>query len=354
MSGKKSMKSTSPKTTVNHPKKTNIYSLLENESDEESPQNDKTTQNNSTQNDKTQNDKIQNNNNTLNNNTQNNNTQNDKTTQHNNILNDTTQNDNKMNVNKMNDSTLNDNKMNDNTLNDNMLNVSGDVRVSDFLQVNSRQKRDRVVKFDEKILENKQIYDENKNYGDIGNDLKLNSYWTVWIHKSDDSDWTLKSYQKKYIINSIGSFWRFFNNFQLYDCYKNQLFIMRGEIAPIWEDVNNKFGGICSTKVDSTQRGFKTDISTEIFITICMLIMNETFVANSEDINGISYSVKKRGTLIKLWTKTCHKDDKFINELPKSLFNKFNQELQKQLAGIMGDNYKMSIQYKQIKPEYDL
>ena len=129
---------------------------------------------------------------------------------------------------------------------------------------------------------------------------------------------------------------------------------MRGEIAPIWEDVNNKFGGICSTKVDSTQRGFKTDISTEIFITICMLIMNETFVANSEDINGISYSVKKRGTLIKLWTKTCHKDDKFINELPKSLFNKFNQELQKQLAGIMGDNYKMSIQYKQIKPEYDL
>ena len=48
------------------------------------------------------------------------------------------------------------------------------------------------------------------------------------------------------------------------------------------------------------------------------------------------------------------KDDKFINELPKSLFNKFNFELQKHIGNTMGDNYKMSIQYKQIKPEYEI
>jgi hypothetical protein len=251
---------------------------------------------------------------------------------------------------------------------DQMLNVGENVKVSDFISVSKpRRERDNRdhrdnrehrhrsdIRYDEKVLEQKQIYDENTDYGNIGNDLKLNSQWTVWVHKYDNSDWTLHSYQKRYIINSIGSFWRFFNNFQFYDCYKNQLFIMRGEIAPIWEDVNNKFGGICSIKVDSTQRGFKTDISTEIFITTCMLIMNETFIANNEDINGISYNVKKRGILIKVWTKTYHKDDKFINELPKTLINKFNSELQKQLNGILGDNYKMSIQYKQIKPEYEL
>ena len=253
------------------------------------------------------------------------------------------------------------------TKSDQMLNVGENVKVSDFISASKprreRDNRDRDnrehrhrndIKFDEKVLEHKQIYDENTDYGNIGNDLKLNSQWTVWVHKFDNSDWTLHSYQKRYIINSIGSFWRFFNNFQLYDCYKNQLFIMRGEIAPIWEDVNNKFGGICSIKVDSTQRGFKTDISTEIFITTCMLIMNETFIGNNEDINGISYNVKKRGILIKIWTKTYHKDDKFINELPKTLINKFNSELQKQLNGILGDNYKMSIQYKQVKPEYEL
>ncbi len=236
-----------------------------------------------------------------------------------------------------------------------MLNISSDVKMSDFVTLKSRDNKFRHdSKYDEKILDHKQIYDETANYGDIGNDLKLNTPWTVWVHKSDNTDWTLPSYQKRYIINSIGSFWRFFNNFQFYDCYKNQLFIMRGEVAPIWEDVNNKFGGICSLKIDSIQRGFKTDISTEIFISVCLLIMNETFIANSDDINGISYNFKKRGILIKIWTKTFHKENKFINELPKQLINKFNTELQKQLMGVMGDDYTMSIQYKQIKPEYEL
>lgn len=242
-------------------------------------------------------------------------------------------------------------------INNKMLNVNlNDINMEEFLQMPTQYKnrKEKNIKYDEKVLEYKQLYDDTKIYENIGNELKLNSYWTVWIHKSDNSDWTLQSYQKRYVINTIGSFWRFFNNFQFYDCYKNQLFIMRGEIAPIWEDVNNKFGGICSIKVDSTQRGFKTDISTEIFISICMLIMNETFILQNEDINGISYTVKKRGILIKIWTKTFYKDNKFIEELPKLLFSKFNNELEKQLNGILGDNYKMSIQYKQIKPEYEL
>jgi hypothetical protein len=240
--------------------------------------------------------------------------------------------------------------------------LNTNAKMSDFVPAQQKHKKEKnnhnhnnnSMKYDDKVLEYKQIYDETKTYENIGNELKLNSYWTVWVHKADNIDWTLQSYQKRYVINSLGSFWRFFNNFQFYDCYKNQLFIMRGEIAPIWEDVNNKFGGICSIKVDSTQRGFKTDISTEVFISICMLIMNETFIMNNEDINGISYTVKKRGILIKLWTKTYHKDDKFIDDLPKPLFNKFNNELQKQLNGILGENYKMSIQYKQIKPEFDI
>ena len=204
------------------------------------------------------------------------------------------------------------------------------------------------------MLENKQLYDDTAENENMGNELKFNSHWTVWVHKSDNQDWTLHGYQKRYIINSIGSFWRCFNNFQFYDCYKNQLFIMRGEIAPIWEDINNKFGGICSIKVDSTQRGFKTDISTEIFVSICMLIMNETFIANNEDINGISYAVKKKNILIKIWTKSFYENDKFKDELPKPLINKFNSELQKQLFNILGPDYKMSVQYKQIKPEYEI
>jgi hypothetical protein len=233
------------------------------------------------------------------------------------------------------------------------------INISEFVET-IKQKKDAGfrnksnMRYDDKMLEYKQIYDDNEEHHNLGNELKLNSHWTIWIHKSDNPDWTLNGYQKRYIINSIGSFWRFFNNFQFYDCYKNQLFIMRGEIAPIWEDHNNKCGGICSIKVDSTQRGFRTDISTEIFISICMLIMNETFIMNNDDINGISYAVKKKNILIKIWTKSFYENDKFQNEMPKQLLNKFNTELQKQLMNIFGPDYKMSIQYKQIKPEYEL
>ena len=207
---------------------------------------------------------------------------------------------------------------------------------------------------DDKLLDNKQMYDENKSYGDIGNDKKLNSYWTVWIHKINSTDWTLSGYQKIYVINSIGSFWRFFNNFQLYNTYQNQIFIMREEVAPIWEDVNNKFGGICSIKIDSIQKGMRTDLSTEVFNLISLLVMNETFVAQDKKINGISYSVKKRSSLIKVWTKTYSPEHDFIKDLPVPLMNKFNVEMQKQSKNVLNNDGKISIQYKQIKPEFEL
>lgn len=220
--------------------------------------------------------------------------------------------------------------------------------------INDRQEKIDSVFRDEKLLENKVIYDDSVDYGDIGNDKKLNSYWTVWVHRLNCTDWTITGYQKIYVINSIGSFWRFFNNFQLINTYTNQIFIMREEIAPIWEDVNNKFGGICSIKIDSIQRGMKTDLSTESFATICMLIMNETLVQNNKNINGISYSVKKRASLVKIWTKTYDESKDFTKELPVTLINKFNQELQRQSKSVLNNDGKISIQYKQIKPEYDI
>jgi hypothetical protein len=225
---------------------------------------------------------------------------------------------------------------------------------SDKERRDNREYRDnQTVVRDDKLLDNKQIYDENKTYGDIGNDKKLNSYWTVWVHKINCPDWTLSGYQKIYVINSIGSFWRFFNNFQLLNTYQNQIFIMREEVAPIWEDVNNKFGGICSLKIDSIQRGMKTDLSTEVFNLISLLIMNETFIGQNKNINGISYSVKKRSSLIKIWTKTYSPEHDFSKDLPVPLMNKFNVEMQKQSKSLLTNDGKISIQYKQIKPEFE-
>jgi hypothetical protein len=129
---------------------------------------------------------------------------------------------------------------------------------------------------------------------------------------------------------------------------------MREEVAPIWEDVNNKFGGICSIKIDSIQKGMRTDLSTEVFNLISLLVMNETFVAQDKKINGISYSVKKRSSLIKVWTKTYSPEHDFIKDLPVPLMNKFNVEMQKQSKNVLNNDGKISIQYKQIKPEFEL
>jgi len=233
--------------------------------------------------------------------------------------------------------------------------VSSDKEFKDSLESKEHTEKKYTTQIkDNKLLENKELFDENKTYGDLGNDKKLNSYWTVWVHRINCTDWKITGYQKVFVINSIGSFWRFFNNFQMLNTYQNNMFIMREEIAPIWEDVNNKFGGICSLKIDSTQRGLKTDISTEIFTIMSMLIMNETLVAKNKNINGISFGVKKRSTLIKIWTKTYDAANDFIKELPVPLINKFNIEMQKQSKSILNNDGKISIQYKQIKPEYEL
>lgn len=224
----------------------------------------------------------------------------------------------------------------------------------------STKKRDNV----RSDIPEKDVYDEKADTSiDYGNDKVLNSYWTVWVHKTTDQDWTLKSYQKIFTINSIGSFWRFFNNFIAFNKTDYHIFIMREDVAPIWEDVNNKFGGICSLKVDSLQKGYKTDISTEIFVTLAMLLTNETLMKDNKSLNGISYSVKKRSVFIKLWHRLYNPDRSLEQDLPKLLLKRYGTELEHMGAGRAFANAKygnqtsdlgISVQYKQIKPEYDL
>lgn len=204
---------------------------------------------------------------------------------------------------------------------------------------------------------NKQLYvdDEKIDNDEMGNNLFLQSSWTVWTHQSDCPDWTEESYTNIYVINSVGSFWRFFNNFHLFDKSRNQLFIMRNKIKPIWEDNENRKGGICSIKLDCFNKQGKIDMGTDIMVCISLLIMNETFLTNNAEINGISYSIKNKSVLIKLWCKNFNYD--ITGKLPISLFNKLDTTLRsmdKFSYGSRKSDNKMSIRYTPIKPEYDV
>jgi len=227
--------------------------------------------------------------------------------------------------------------------------TSKHIKHKKWLEKETDDKEDRSV--------NKQLYIEEDWGTDdnlFGNKLYLNSSWTVWRHASDCDIWTEDSYTNIYVINSIGSFWRFFNNFHLLDKVKNQLFIMRGKIKPIWEDNDNRKGGICSIKLDCFNRQGKIDMGTDVMICICLLIMNETFLTNNSEINGISYSIKNKSVLIKIWCKNYNIN--VTEKLPISFFNKLDTILRgmdKHSFGKRPEN-KISIRYTQIQPEYDI
>lgn len=204
--------------------------------------------------------------------------------------------------------------------------------------------------------QSKSIYFDNQESEiDLGNSKYLNSSWSVYIHDEQSrkiNDWSEQSYKHLYIIDNIGSFWRFMNNFHMMDKINNQIFIMRNKIKPTWEDNNNKNGGICSIKIDCIIHN-NIDMSVIIMTIISMLIMNETFIKNNNEINGISYSIKKWSVFIKIWYRTY--DENFCDKIPLSLLTKLDSELKKEVINNpkIGKN-RINIRNTPIKPEYDI
>lgn len=221
---------------------------------------------------------------------------------------------------------------------------------------------ENVKKNDDYIPEQKAIYINTlDNLNEMGDTMFLNSSWTVWIHKAECDVWTENSYALIDHINSIGSFWRFFNNFHAFDKIRNQIFIMRNKIKPIWEDNDNRNGGICSIKLDCYSKQGRIDVSVEIMICICLLVMNETLIQAHDEINGVSYSIKNRSVLIKIWCKNFI--NKIAEKLPIELLNKLDSMMKNmnkdkvylnKKIKTQGQSNNISIRYTQIKPEYDI
>jgi hypothetical protein len=213
---------------------------------------------------------------------------------------------------------------------------------------------------DSKIIEQGvelKYYDDNIELK--GNNLKLNSIWTVWVHENTNIKWDIKSYKSIYEIDNIGSMLRFLAVFHNLDKNVRQYYIMRDGITPIWEDNNNKTGGICSIMFENMNRRVRNnsneDIGVDIFIAICILVLNESFVKNNLDINGLCYSIKNRCVLIKLWIKDFDLNTEFIELLPISLLKKIDSVIstRQNESHIFRNNGKsrVSVQIKRIQPE---
>jgi hypothetical protein len=192
-----------------------------------------------------------------------------------------------------------------------------------------------------------------------GDDMKLNTTWNVWIHENSNPNWDIKSYTSICSIDSIGSMWRFLSVLDNLDKNVRQYYIMRDGITPIWEDNNNKQGAICSIMVDNMSRSRynKGDIGVDAFSAICILVMNESFVKNNLDINGLCYSIKSRSVLIKLWVKDYENNKNFMDKLPITILKSLDTiistiENKGNYGKSNGGKSRISVQVKQIKPNY--
>lgn len=203
----------------------------------------------------------------------------------------------------------------------------------------------------EKIYINKYdilLYDNTIT--NIGDTMKLQTIWNVWIHENVNEKWDIDSYKFIYEINSIGGLWRFLHSFDNLDKSTRQYYVMRQGILPIWEDNNNRNGGICSIMINNALKYTQTNIGVETFIVLCLLILNETFILHNSNISGLCYSVKNRNVLIKLWVKNYEVNKNFKEIIPLTLLNKIDHIIYS--YGKYKTNVSnISIQYKAIEPE---
>jgi len=187
-------------------------------------------------------------------------------------------------------------------------------------------------------------------YMDIPNDLenvKTENYFRVLAHHNDDKSWDYNSYFNMVELKTWGDIGTFFNTILIAKGECNytdfDLFVVKNEISPMWEDKENRTGSICSIKIDSLTEGSK------IFKNLVIHMANNTLLkfnpSTWNTVNGISFSSKKLDNsaetyciIIKIWFK--------INILNYPSIEKLlNDDINQQI-----DKY--SIKNKPIKPEY--
>lgn len=138
--------------------------------------------------------------------------------------------------------------------------------------------------------------DMNNDANDICVDeYKLDCTYILWYHDKNNKDWSIESYIKIGSISSIKEFWQIYNLIE--DVSEGMFFLMRENIAPIWEDDANINGGTWSYKISKKMiHNIWVELS-------CALIGNSLTkkINNKDIITGISVSPKVYNSILKIW-----------------------------------------------------
>lgn len=145
--------------------------------------------------------------------------------------------------------------------------------------------------------------------------MNLNSHWNVWVHHNKSSDWSLNGYHKIMTITNVKEMWEFLNNFNNMNYLEYQIFLMRNDTKPIWEDKHNINGGSASIRIRASDT-----ILVPFWIDACLHTLNENICNQPECINGISFNLKDDLVVIKIWNNDNG------NDISKKLSNKLIQK----------------------------
>lgn len=140
----------------------------------------------------------------------------------------------------------------------------------------------------------------------------LNDTWTLYAHLPHDTDWSIDSYKKIMVLDSLEQaiiVTKTLPDTMIKNC---MLFLMRSNIKPIWEDPSNMHGGCFSYKVSNK-------IVPETWRALTYTVVGETLgspIQVQHSVNGITISPKKQFCIIKVWMKNCiHQNPNIIQEV---------------------------------------
>ncbi len=132
------------------------------------------------------------------------------------------------------------------------------------------------------------------------NEYKLDSNWTFYIHLQNDDNWDYSGYHNIITLDTVEKAVLLNEELSFELIKKTMLFVMRDNIKPMWEDIENQSGGGFSFKVHNKN-------IEQVWKKLFFLLIGESLTnkQNFENINGISLSPKKSFCIVKIWMKHC-------------------------------------------------
>ena len=123
--------------------------------------------------------------------------------------------------------------------------------------------------------------------------------WTLYFHEPEDKSWTLESYKKIAATAAWEGFGMLLRELGPQRISNGMLFVMRGDVSPLWENKANIRGGSYCLKVGRRN-------ATEIFQRYLAAAALGCATTNPENaIVGVTMSPKKGFCIIKLWNASA-------------------------------------------------